>query len=87
MCVCGMFETKPKTREQTQNSETKNRGVCVECSKQTQDSETRNRRVGVGGLCVWNVRNKPNIYTIMVRLPKSTGDDMRTRNIRAAENQ
>ena len=38
---------KPKTRKQTQNSETKNRGagvehrgMCVECSKQTQNSQT-----------------------------------------------
>ena len=59
---------KPKTQEQTQKSETKNRGV------------------GVEHLCVWNVRNKLKTYTITVRLPKSTGDDVRTRNIRAAEN-
>ena len=39
---------------QTQNSETKSRGmgvkhhgVCVQCSKQTQNSETKNRGVGV----------------------------------------
>ena len=37
-------------------------------------------------VCVWNVRNKPKTYTITVRLPTSTGGDMRTRNIRAAEN-
>ena len=42
--------------------------------------------MGVEHLCVWNIRNKPETYTITVRLPKNTGDDMRTRNIRAAEN-
>ena len=73
-------------RKKTQNSKTKNRGVCVECSKQTQNSETKNRRVGVKHLCVWNVQNKPKTYTITARLPKSTGDDIRIRNIRAAEN-
>ena len=46
VCVWNV-RNKPKTREQTQNSETKNRGagvkhrgVCVECSKQTQNSIT-----------------------------------------------
>ena len=43
---------KPKIRQQTQNSGTKNggvdvehRGVCVECSKQTQNSK-RNLKLG-----------------------------------------
>ena len=56
-----------KTREQTQKSETKNRGagvkdhgVCVECSKQTQNSETNIvGRVLSIVVCVWDVRNKP----------------------------
>ena len=39
------LDKKPKTREQIQNSETKNRGAGVEHR----------------GVCVWNVRNKPKI--------------------------
>ena len=47
VCVCGIFENKPKIQQRTQNSETKNRevdvehrGLCVECSKQIQNSTT-----------------------------------------------
>ena len=69
------FENKPKTRKQTQSSETKNRGagvqhrgVCVGCSKQTQNSQKNpklRKKIVRWALsivvCASNVRNKPKI--------------------------
>ena len=92
VCVCNV-RNKPKTRNHKIVGWALTIMVCVwnvrnkpKTREQIQNSETRNRGVGVEHLCVWNVRNKPNTHTILVRLPKSTGDDMRARNIGAAEN-
>ena len=73
-----MNPNKTKTRQETQNSETKNRGagvehrgMCVEYSKQTQNreqtqnSETKNRGAGVKhrGVCVECSKQTQNLET------------------------
>ena len=77
--VCAWnVRNKPKTRNQAQSSETKNRGagvehrgVCVECSKQTQNSQAnsklRKKNSGVGvehrGMCVECLKQTQNSKT------------------------
>ena len=67
-----IIPNQPETRQQTQNSGEKNRGVgvehrgvCVECSKQTQNAETKNRRVSVKhrGVCVCGMFEVRSIQT------------------------